>query len=317
MQIPCLIIAYLRLDGIKRLCESLPVEKIDSIYVAIDGPRTQSEKEIQTEIRNFVLNYAKSNKLRICVWQRDVNLGIAVSVITAIDWFFNNVEYGIILEDDLLVSKEFFDFVDYNLILIKEIPDIAMISGNQFLLDTNPDFTYLTHYPQTWGWATWNKKWNLLKRGLLEEVELSRFNFANSVVNFWNIGTKRVHDGLTDTWDIPLARYMKFNSKKCILPSSNLVTNLGFDSFSSNTKKLTFPLGVELSSTFDHHLKINSKSLAKAIIIDDFLEKKVFIIKPRHRWLPLYSFLFDRIRFNSKQNVNLKARLKLVKIPFL
>ena len=315
MQIPCLIIAYSRLDGIKRLFESLPVEKIDSIYIAIDGPRTQNE--IQKEIWDYVLDYTRSNNLEVNLWQRDVNLGIAVSMISAIDWFFENVECGIILEDDLVVSKDFFDFVDYNLIAIEEMPEIAMISGNQFLTDANFDSIYVTHYPQIWGWATWSKKWHLLKRGLLEEVVFSPFNLKNSVVNFWNIGSMRVHDGLIDTWDIPLARFMKLNSKICILPNCNLVTNLGFDSFSTNTRKLTFPLGVELQKMFKYDLKLNPKSIQKAIIVDEFLENNVFNIRPKHRWLPLYSFLLDRIRFNSKKIASLNDRLELVKIPVL
>ena len=52
-----------------------------------------------------------------CTIHRNIahkNLGCQVAVSNGISWFFEQVEFGIILEDDCIVDKEFFDFVLLN-----------------------------------------------------------------------------------------------------------------------------------------------------------------------------------------------------------
>lgn len=315
MKIPCLIIAYSRLSGIKTLLSSLPFQKISCIYLAIDGPENAEVQLIQDQIRKYVFSIAHRNKIELRLWQRDKNLGIAVSIISAVDWFFSKENFGVILEDDLVTSEDFFDFVIENSDSIIKIPEIMMISGNQFLVNTKPDNIYITHYPQIWGWGTCRAKWKFLRSGLLEDVVYQRFNCRKSVFNFWNIGSKRVHDGLHDTWDIPLARFMKFNSKICIIPNNNLVTNLGFDSFAKNTRSLDFPLGVDRVKMLNVNLNLTGDKLKTAVILDEFLEKRVFKISIRHYFLPYYSNLFDKFRFNGVKMPRLIERLKLIQIP--
>lgn len=315
MKIPCLIIAYSRLSGIKTLLRSLPFQKISRIYLAIDGPKNTEVQLTQDQIRNYVFEIAHKNKIEVRLWQRNNNLGIAVSIISAVDWFFSRENFGIVLEDDLVASEDFFDFVIENLDSIRKIPEIMMISGSQFLTDTSPGNIYITHYPQIWGWGTWSEKWKFLRTGLLEDIENQRFNCRKSVFNFWNIGSKRVHDGLNDTWDIPLARFMKFNSKICILPNNNLVTNLGFDSFAKNTKNLVFPLGMDRVKMPNVNLNLTRDKLKTAVVLDEFLEKRVFKIALRHYFLPLYSHFFDKFRFRNVKIPRLIERLDFVQIP--
>jgi hypothetical protein len=59
---------------------------------------------------------------------RDHNLGCKHGCISAIDWFFENEEMGIILEDDILPDHSFFKYCED--LLIKHYDDNTVIHIN-------------------------------------------------------------------------------------------------------------------------------------------------------------------------------------------
>jgi hypothetical protein len=81
-----------------------------------------------------------------------------VAIITAIDWFFESEPQGIILEDDLLVKSDFFDFVARGLDEFRNDASVWMISGDQFLpKDLESSKVSWSYYPLIWGWQPGQK----------------------------------------------------------------------------------------------------------------------------------------------------------------
>lgn len=87
-KLPILIIGFTRVDGIQNLLNSLQIEQISELYVAIDGPRSNIDSEAQIEILSIIREFANRSQVPLSLWHRESNLGVAVSVITAVDWFF-------------------------------------------------------------------------------------------------------------------------------------------------------------------------------------------------------------------------------------
>ena len=73
---------------------------------------------------------------------REQNLGCKLAVSEAINWFFEHVEAGVILEDDCLPHPMFFPFCAELLERYRDDERVMVISGNNFQ-DGQPHLGYL------------------------------------------------------------------------------------------------------------------------------------------------------------------------------
>jgi hypothetical protein len=316
VKIPCLLIAYSRLDGIRNLLASLDEEKVSRLYLAIDGSDNQSIREIQSEIAEFVSNYAKSHHIELKIWHRDRNIGAAISIITAVDWFFSSEDFGIILEDDLIVGTDFMDFAQISFDRMVEDQDCLLFSGNQFLTkDLASDRIAWTNYSLIWGWGTTRTKWSEMKDGILfYKIDFFRGIF-NPVKNYWRVGADRARLGKLDAWDIPLAHFMLLENKFCITPPVNLVTNQGNDIHALHTASDGYPLNIPTEKLTTLNFIKEERNLNKIRHYNKDLEKIIFKVKPKHSLLSIH-YLFSKL-FSKKTThaSRLVDRLSAIEIP--
>lgn len=313
---PVLIVAYARPEGVKRLLEVSYSSGSSEIYVAIDGPKNEAVATKQQTTMKIIRDFEARNDFRIKVWRRDTNLGAAVSVVTAIDWFFHNVCAGLIFEDDLAPSLDFFRFVNLGLEKYESNEDIWLIAGSRM----NPVFqngntSDWSHYPMIWGWGTWGSRWNVMRPAFASEDNFTNAHFFSPRTNFWKVGAIRAKDGMVDAWDMPLAYFQWKHSKFSVIPPVNLVTNVGFDSAATHTSGEFFPLNhptMDLPESFEFQ---EAPDALSARMYDSELERELFGIKWRHAFLNIYRKLIDRIRNQDKRLGSLESRLNDVHIP--
>ena len=161
MQTAILIIGFNRPKLLKKLLSTIPLSNSRRIYISIDGPRQPSEAIKVNEVRELVEAFAKRNlEVEIEFRFSEQNLGCKSGVRAAIDWAFESENSLIILEDDILVSKEFFSYMDYFLNHFETDLQIWHINGFSPLLPPYKNqFSYLTKFAHVWGWATWKNRW--------------------------------------------------------------------------------------------------------------------------------------------------------------
>jgi hypothetical protein len=291
-----------------KLIDSLYDQGCKRIYIAIDFGKFDEIIAKQSEYELLESMYSDKFE-RFEVWRRTENLGVAASVITAIDWFFKNEDSGVILEDDLVISKDLLVFLSSGLEEFKNNKNIFSVSGSNFFPAlTSKDF--LTKYFIGWGWATWRDRWEKAKLSYLSDVSRPVFSF-NEFANFWNIGSYRCKIGKVDTWDIELTKFIRDNKFVNVISSSNLVSNIGYDEHAANTKLNKFPLGIPISKSVLR--RKTYKDLKINVGFDTALEKKVFGIKFIHKFL-----LFTYYRFTFYKGIKtlpLPGRLKNIVIP--
>jgi hypothetical protein len=308
---PYLIIGYSRFEGLARLLSTLDPLRISKIYLALDGTDSVQILQRQEQIITLVRSYALENSLGLETWVRAKNLGVAVSIITAVDWLFENEEVGVVLEDDLIVGKDFFDYLPIGLQHILDLPQALLVSGNQFVVPIEPNSVNVwTNYPLIWGWATYREKWVIMRQGILEAKSRRKDFRLSQVANFWLTGSLRVQNGYVDTWDIPLAQFMHANHKLCLLPPVNLISNRGDDIYASHTKNGDFPLNfpvADFSSKSNHLFPIDFSNVPS---INYTLEKNLFKIKQKHFFLPIISLVSDWILFGKLRKAPLSKRLQ-------
>jgi len=308
MNLAVLIITYSRPSGLSYLLKTLISAEIRDIYIAIDGPRNSKDKVNHEKIDLEISKYLHDPKIRIHVLKRVQNLGVAGGVLNAIDWFFSQEKMGLILEDDLRINPDLFRFSDLALKKYKDSPEVWMISGTQ-LFPNLEDTRHITwsNYPMIWGWAGWSEKWHVMRKSLLCKKDIGIRQLANLRYLFWAVGSNRALSGKVDTWDTPLAFEFWKQNKLCLMPPVNLVSNVGDDSVSTNTKIANSAMKLRIYS-LDKNCDITNKpeinNLKKYNLL---LEKKIFKIKIRHILIPYYSFFFDFIKFpklNQRPPIN-------------
>ena len=304
-----LIVGYARQDSIIRVLNKVIDLGFKRIYVAIDGPKEINQKKISKSVLIEIAKLQLENELLIRTWVRDRNLGLAVSMITAIDWFFSNEESGLILEDDIDITDEFIEFVEaYKEVLEKD--RVLMISGNNFA-EHLTKVNCLISYPLIWGWFTNKKSWTLMRELILRP----RFNMLPkkklSVIGFFIAGSIKSRYGSLDSWALPLAAGFHLNEYFCLIPGRNLVRNLGDDEYATHT--VSFNDRSKLKISKDRiDLTENSKNITHSRVIDEYLESKIYNVRKRNTLSPVKSLLQLIFRARSE---NLSLRISKVIIP--
>lgn len=297
--VPVLIIGYSRIENIIAAINKLLEFGFQKIYIAIDFSNDDSIRIKQSQLIDYL---SKQPHNRITVWYRKRNHGIAAGIISALDWFFAQNRFGVILEDDLIFEESFLTFCSFALNTYDK-QEILMISGNRFDAIGVEEAPAFTNYPQIWGWATWQENWWEMRNLISARKKITLLELFSPRKCFLFAGAKRVEKGLLDTWDIPLAFEMLKGRKICLLPPVNLVSNIGFDSFSTHTMENKFPLSQPILPLLRIKLP-EVKELAKqAKIRNRYLEKSVFGIRWYHLMSPIKMFL--ELIYKSRTNMNL------------
>jgi hypothetical protein len=305
--LPCLVIAYRRIQGVQKIITDLYAMGIKRIYLAIDGPKNDSDSEIQQNMINWTKSFSSNSGLEIEILYQRRNLGVAIGVISAIDWFFSHSSFGVVIEDDLEISDDFLNFVLLAEDKLKSSENIWMISGDQFFPDENGmESAKYINYPLVWGWATSSAKWDEMKRSILSCKPYSFRMISSPVLSFWWSGARRVWDGSVDTWDIPLAFAMISQKKVTVTPPTNLVKNTGFDSNAAHTLTERFPLNLPIVSLGSPQVDLlNNVDQEQFRQNNRQLEKDVFGISWYNILSPLKYFLYFRKHSNTSLQENL------------
>lgn len=254
------------------------------LYLCADGPRinNKSDQVKCNEVRKIVQKIDWDCEYHVLF--RDENLGCKQSVSKGIDWFFENEEEGIIIEDDIVPNETFFRFCDEMLDLYRNEKKISSICGFNPIQNNNniekKTSYFFSRYNDIWGWATWKRSWMLydkdlkswpLNKGKIFETEKNRFHY-------WNNIFKNVYLGKIDTWDHQWTYTGILNNTYCIIPCVNLIENIGFDIDATHTKikdgKLSEVKSKNLDFPLSHPLEIKNNS-----IYDDLLYQKILINK--------------------------------------
>ena len=108
--IPVLLITFNRPKHTRRVLEAILAAEPEDLYVFQDGAREGNGDDIQkcAEVRRVVAEMTAGSQLQLHTYYSEKNLGCGAGPATAIDWFFGNVEMGVVMEDDCLPHPDFF-----------------------------------------------------------------------------------------------------------------------------------------------------------------------------------------------------------------
>lgn len=300
-QTPILFLIFNRPDETRLVFDRIKLQKPKYLYIAADGPRNMvaGEKEVCEQTRNIIKEINWDCQLKTLF--REENLGCGRAISGAIDWFFENVEQGIIIEDDCLPDDSFFSFCEEMLEKYKNNERVGMISGDNFLFNNFQikDSYYFSKFPHIWGWATWKRAWAKYDFTMSKWLEFKnskefKTKFPNITSRYyWRNIFNKVYGGKINTWDYQWALTCFLNNFLSVAPKYNLIRNIGFGGVNATHTNsqggkfanmatgslklpLTHPTEIKDIKNFDNYIQKNNfcwwKMLIKNILPKNILK---------------------------------------------
>jgi len=206
---PILLLIFNRPDVTQLVFNQIKLVKPQHLYVAADGPRPGRQDDIIAckQTREIIDQIDWTCELKTLY--RHENLGCGYAVCSSISWFFEQVEAGIVLEDDCLADVSFFPFCSELLEKYKYDETIYLISGTnvQNGIKRGESSYYFSNYTITWGWASWRRAWSHFKYDIPEFNEsisagdLDHVFLTRSEKSYWRKKLLEAELGKKTVWD--------------------------------------------------------------------------------------------------------------------
>ncbi|MDB4154680.1 hypothetical protein N9682_06090 [Candidatus Pelagibacter sp.] len=257
-----LFLVFNRPETTTKVFEKIRQAKPPRLYVACDGPREGNNNDKQQVTKVCEIATKVDWPCIVKTLFRDKNLGCKKGVSTAITWFFEHEEQGIIFEDDCVPHLDFFTFCENLLDRYAEDERVSIISGNNFQDDKwrgNASY-YFSKYNHIWGWASWRRAWKHYQGDI---KFWPKWKNSKAWLNYmpdkverrdWEKIFDQVYAEKIDSWAYPWTTSLWYKGGFTATPNVNLVSNIGF--------------GVEATHTLsedDKHSNLPAKEIGEII----------------------------------------------------
>jgi hypothetical protein len=253
---PIVLFTYNRPRHTRQTIEALKNNQLalkSRLFIFQDAAKPGHEGEV-----NQVSQYLKTIEgfREINIIKRQTNLGLANNIIDGVSKIVNKYGKIIVLEDDIITSPNFLNFMNNALEFYEKDSSIMSISGftYPFHLPANyPDDVFVFYRTSSWGWATWKKEWNMVdfkidKNHAIFHEEKLKNELKRAGMDLYEMLLKQV-EGKIDSWAIRFALSHISNKKLAVFPIKSLTKNIGHDNSGRHCGTSNF-WEVELGSDF-------------------------------------------------------------------
>lgn len=269
------------------ICFARPRHLKDMIHALLENPEANNSEifffiDKTDDFRNENLN---KEVLKICSQKWDfkkthiitntINKGLKNQIIDSATFMAMKYPAFILLEDDVMVSKNFLEYMNLSLNKYKN-SNVFHINGFNYNNSINkPSKAYVSTLMFSWGWATWSDKWlefvntpnfDSNKIAKASKKQINRFSFYG--LNNWYNQIEDNSKGKISTWAVFWYQHIILNSGFTISPGRSHTKNLGFDGSGTNSgNKNIFKTKLNNKSTvnFQHRLRACNSNLIVSI----------------------------------------------------
>src|SRR5699024_3800852 len=169
------------------------------VFIFSDAYKTEKDYENVIKTRNYiskVKNLDYFNKVE--VYEAKENKGLANSIINGVSKLIDKYGKVIVLEDDLVTSIDFLDYMNEALSFYEDNAKIWSISGYNLPISIPRYYSediYLSYRASSWGWGTWRDRWILTD---WEVKDYEDFKYHFQMRNSFNRGGRDLSSMLDD-----------------------------------------------------------------------------------------------------------------------
>ena len=291
---PIAFFCFNRADKTKLVLDALAVNNFASeseIFIFCDGPRNIKDLAAIKEVHQVIESEKRFKKIHIT--KREINHGSQFSIIYGINSVLENHDRVIVIEDDIITSKDYLNFTNRALEFYENDKNIWCVSGFNYPknLITFPknyqeDIFFVRAKNSSWGWGTWRDRWQQID---FEVKDYPEFVKNKKLVKEFNRAGGNMADmlrmqkqGRINTWDIQMTYAMFKNNAYTIHSLKPLTKNIGFDQSGTHTVGDIDLTSFEFEDFSDFKLKklgeISNNSIAEKAYLD-FHRDPFFLIK--------------------------------------
>lgn len=233
---PIILFVYNRPWHTRQTVEALQRNDLaaeSELFIYSDGPKSEDDNKVVAEVRKYVKSIEGFKQIKVI--ERENNIGLAKSVITGVTEIIDKYGKIIVLEDDLVTSPYFLNYMNKALDRYENDEKVMQISGHMFPVDLNIDTdAVFLPFTTSWGWATWKRAWDHFDTEMTGYEKLKadsslrkRFNLDGAYPYFQMLEYQR--EGRVDSWAICWYLSVFMKEGLTLFPRKTLVQNIGFD----------------------------------------------------------------------------------------
>jgi hypothetical protein len=239
---PVLFIVFNRPDVTARTFERIRHLAPRELFLVADGPRPSQPADIAKVAAVRKIVDAVDWPCEVMKNVAPENMGCRERVSSGIDWFFEHVTEGIIIEDDCLVDPSFVPYCSELLERFRDDSRVMHINGTNLRPGkwTSPYSYRFSLWNHAWGWASWRRAWQhfdvTMKSWPTARDEQWLWNVWRDAhaVRVWTDWLQAAYEKRLPAWDWIWAFNCWMQGGVHVIPRDNLVQNIGFGADATN-----------------------------------------------------------------------------------
>ena len=247
---PIALFVYKRLEHTHKTIESLKNNSLaieSDLFIFSDQEKNSKDRDAVQSVREYVKGVTGFRSVQII--DRPINFGLANSIIDGVYRLCGEFGRVIVLEDDLVTSPNFLEYMNGALDRYAEDDRVMQISAHMFPVETGQtDDAMFLPITTSWGWATWRRAWDKFDAGATgydllknDKQSIYRFNCSGSY-DYFNM-LERQLKGEIDSWAIRWYLSVFLRNGMVLFPKISLIENIGFDGTGTHGKAVGFVSG--------------------------------------------------------------------------
>lgn len=235
MYAPVVIFVYDRLEHVQQTVDALlanqHASETDVIFYSDAAKNLQGSSSVE-EVRNYIRTVTGFRSVSVVL--RDVNFGLARSIIEGVTEVLKQYGRIIVLEDDMVTSPYFLTFMNSALTLYAADERVVSVHGYVYPVSKELPETFFLLGADCWGWATWSRGWSLFNPDgdyLLRELKKHRltrkFDFGDSYPYTQMLKNQVL--GRNSSWAVRWYASTFLAGKLTLYPGKSLIHNIGND----------------------------------------------------------------------------------------
>ncbi len=221
------------------------------LFIYSDGPKGGSLEDAQKveEVRKILRSQQWCKEVHVV--ESKVNKGLASSIIAGISEIINQYGTIIVLEDDMVSSQYFLQFMNDALGAYENNDSIISITGYIYPIENLPKLFFLKG-ADCWGWATWKRGWALFEQDgkqLLQQLKNNDLTYTFDLNGSYPYTQMLENQTIkkNDSWAIRWHASAFLSNKLTLFPGRSLIRNIGLDSSGTHCGN-SIELGTEPST---------------------------------------------------------------------
>lgn len=283
---PICLFVYNRLLHAQRTIETLQKNKLateSDLFIFSDGPKSEKNEQDVQAVRNWLERISGFKSVTII--KRDKNFGLAKSIIEGVTTLVEQYEKIIVIEDDLVLSPYFLQYMNEGLVQYEYEKKVASIHGYSLPLQGQIPETYFLPGADCWGWATWKRAWKIFEpdgKKLLLQLEKNNltkeFDFDYSQPNIQMLKDQIM--GKNNSWAIRWHASAFINKMLTLYPGRSLVNNIGLDNSGEHCAESTvFDVVIHPEPVNLRHIPIEKNEMIYKAYVKYFKNARESLLK--------------------------------------